>query len=162
MSEIGGVMSPYKNVMNYLGFSLLGIFIVLFGIGLRREFGGGILENISFFLLLVAGTSMFAVGFYPCDAGCIDVTQTGKMHSILSTPPSIALPLAAMAMATVFTRRWGNRWGYISFWLGVLSMASGPVMFLPFIAPYLGLVQRIGIGLSLAWMFVVSLKLPKN
>ena len=29
MSEIGGVMSPYKNIMNYLGFSLLGIFIVL-------------------------------------------------------------------------------------------------------------------------------------
>ena len=28
MSEIGGVMSPYKNIMNYLGFSLLGICIV--------------------------------------------------------------------------------------------------------------------------------------
>ena len=162
MSEIGGVSSPYKDIMNYLGFSLLGIFIVLFSIGLRREFGGGVLGNISFFFLLIAGASMVAVGFYPCDAGCIDVTQTGKMHSILSTPPSITLPLAAIAMANVFTRRWGKKWGYISFWLGVFSMISGPVMFLPFVASYLGLVQRIGIGLSLGWMFVVSMKLLKN
>lgn len=162
MSEIGSVVSPYKDIMNYLGFSLLGILITLFSVGVLREFGRGILEYLAFFLILIAGIFMFAVGFFPCDAGCIDVTQTGRWHSITSTVPSIALPLAAMLLATVFAKRWGKKWGHISFWLGVLSMASGPVMFIPASAPYLGLVQRIGIGLSLLWMVLISIKTLKE
>lgn len=158
MSEIGSVVSPYKDLMNYLGFSLLGIFIMLFGIGVFREFGKGVLQYLALFLILAAGIFMFAVGFFPCDAGCIDVTQTGRWHSITSTVPSITLPLAAMLLATVFTKRWGKRWGYISFWLGAFSMVSGPIMFIPAIAPYLGIVQRIGIGLSLLWTVLVSAK----
>lgn len=162
MSEIGSVVSPYQNLMNYLGFSLLGIVIVIFGLGVFAEFGRGILQSLAFCLILIAGIFMFAVGFFPCDAGCIDVTQTGKMHSFTSTVPSIVLPLAAMMLATVFARHWGKRWGYISFWLGVFSMAVGPVMFLSTSAAYLGLIQRIGIGLSLIWIFMVSLKIVRN
>ena len=158
MSEIGSVVSPYKDLMNYLGFSLLGIFMMLFSIGLLRELGKGILQSLSFLSLLLAGIFMFAVGFFPCDAGCIDVTQTGRLHSLTSTVPSIALPLAAMLMATVIAKRWGNKWGHLSFWLGLLSMLSGPVMFIPSVAPYLGLMQRVGIGLSLLWMFFISIK----
>ena len=82
MSEIGSVVSPYKDIMNYFGFSLLGIFMVLFGFGSLNEFGKGTLQYLVFSLILIAGISMFIVGFFPCDAGCIDVTQTGKWHSI--------------------------------------------------------------------------------
>jgi hypothetical membrane protein len=158
MSEIGSVVSPYKDTMNYFGFSMLGIFMALFGVGVIREFGKGIWQILAFFLVLVAGIFMFAVGFLPCDAGCVDVTQTGRWHSITSTVPSIALPLAAMILATVFAKRWSKKWGHISFWLGVFSMSSGPIMFIPSIAPYLGLAQRIGIGLSLLWMILISAK----
>lgn len=158
MSEIGSVVSPYKNIMNYLGFSLLGISISLFGAGLLKEFGRGILQNLTFFFVLIAGIFMFAVGFFPCDAGCVDVTKTGEIHSLTSTVPSIALPLAAMIMATVISKKWDKGWGYISFWFGVLSMASGPIMFVPQIEPYIGIVQRVGIGLSLLWMVLISIK----
>lgn len=78
MSEIGSVVSPYKDTMNYLGFSLLGVSIALFGVGLLKMFGKGALQYLAFLLVLTAGVFMFAVGFFPCDAGCIDVTQTGK------------------------------------------------------------------------------------
>lgn len=158
MSEIGSVVSPYKDFMNYFGFSMLGIFIAFFSVGLLREFGKGMLQYSVFLLVFTAGIFMFIVGFFPCDAGCIDITQTSKIHSFVSTVPAIALPLAAMLMATVFTKRWGRRWGYISFWLGVFSMSSGPIMFIPFATPYLGIVQRFGIGLSLLWIFVISSK----
>lgn len=161
MSEIGSVVSPYKNLMNYLGFSLLGICMALFGIGMLREFGKGILQYLVFFFTFIAGVFMFVVGFFPCDAGCIDVTQIGKWHSIISMVPSIALPLAAMLMSTVFAKKWGKKWGHISFWLGASSMASGPIMLLSASAPYLGLIQRGGIGLSLLWMIVVSIKTYK-
>lgn len=158
MSEIGSVVSPYKDIMNYLGFSLLGVSIALYGVGLLKKFGKGVLQYLAFLLVLTAGGFMFAVGFLPCDAGCIDVTQTGKWHSITSTVPSITLPLAAMVMATTITKKWGKKWGYISFGLGVLSMAAGPIMFLPQSVAYLGIIQRGGIGLSLLWMVLISLK----
>lgn len=138
MSEIGSVISPYKNWMNYLGFSFLGIIIAIFSIGVLKEFGKGTLQYLGCFLISVAGIFMFAVGFFPCDAGCVDVTPTGKLHSFTSTVPSITLPLAAMVLATVLARRWGRRWGYIFFWLGFLSMAAGPLMFIPDSAAYLG------------------------
>lgn len=162
MSEIGSVISPYKDIMNYFGFSLLGVFISFFGVGLLKEFGRGVLQYLTFFLVLIAGVFMFAVGFFPCDAGCVDVTKTGEMHSLTSTVPSITLPLAAIIMATIITKKWGKRWGHISFWLGILSMTSGPIMFIPQVTPYIGIVQRVGIGLSLLWMGLISAKTLKE
>lgn len=158
MSEIGSVTSPYKDMMNYAGFAVLGIVMLLFGVGLWRMLGRGALQHLTSILVGIAGVFMFAVGFLPCDAGCIDVTQTGRLHSITSTVPSITLPLAAMVMATTITKKWGKKWGYISFWLGVLSMAAGPIMFVPQSTLYLGMIQRIGIGLSLLWMILISIK----
>lgn len=161
MSEIGGVVSPYKNIMNVFGFSLLGIFIALFAFGFKNEFKDKLAIKIGFMFLLISGAFMFLVGFFPCDAGCIDVTATGRLHSITSTPPSIFMPLAAIFAASVFTSApgWGKKWGYASFILGILSMSAGPIMFLPSAINYMGLIQRIGIGLSLIWMFVVALKI---
>lgn len=46
-------------------------------------------------LLVIAGAGMVVVGFFPCDAGCVDVTRTGALHSIFSAPAAIGLPVAA-------------------------------------------------------------------
>lgn len=161
MSEIGSVVSPYKDMMNYLGFSLLGVSISLFGVGLLRELGRGAIQYLTLSSILIAGIFMFAVGFFPCDAGCVDVTKTGELHSLTSTVPSIALPLAAMLIASVVAKKWGKGWGHISFWLGASSMAFGPIMFISAVAPYLGLAQRVGIGLSLLWMILMSMNANK-
>ncbi len=81
---------------------------------------------------------MFFVGFLPCDEGCIDVTTTGKLHSITSIVPAVFLPLAAMTSVTVITNQpnWGVRWGHMSFYLGLFAMSSGPVMFIPRMESY--------------------------
>ena len=50
MSEIGALDSPFRHIMNYLGFSLLGITIVLFSFGLRSYFGKGLLMRIAHIL----------------------------------------------------------------------------------------------------------------
>ncbi len=159
MSELGGVGSPYMGIMNIFGFSLLGVMTVLFALSLGRLWKGdkvGVLAAVS---LLGGGIFMFLVGFFPCDAGCIDVTWVGRMHSVMSTPPSILMPLAAMLAAKVVAKKWGGGWGLASFWLGLGSMMAGPVMFLPTMTEYLGLVQRLGIGLSLVWMELMALRL---
>ena len=157
MSEIGAVDSPYRHYMNFFGFSFIGVCILSFAILYKFEFNHSISQQISFYSLIIAGIFMVAVGFLPCDAGCIDVTTIGKLHSITSTIPAIFLPLAAIfsGQVTTFQPNWGKKWGYISFYLGLLSMASGPIMFISAIENYLGLIQRLGIGISLLWIFLM-------
>lgn len=159
MSEIGAVDSPFKDIMNYLGFSLLGFSIFAFSFCLKSYFRKNLQMNIASILLSVGGIFMFLVGFFPCDAGCIDVTQTGRFHSLTSTIPAILIPLAAMLSAYPVSKKMGNNWGYVSFCLGVLSMSSGPIMFIESLNKYSGLIQRFGIGFSLLWIILVTGKL---
>ncbi len=116
MSEIGAVDSPFKNIMNYLGFSLLGLFIISFSFGFRLYFKQNLQLTISFIFLLSGGIFMFLVGFLPCDSRCIDVTLRGRLHSWTSTIPALLIPLAAMLSAYPISKKWGKKWGYISFW----------------------------------------------
>lgn len=156
MSELGAVDSPYQHLMNYLGFSFLGLNIIIFALGYGHHFIKNIPLLISALLSLVAGVLMFLVGFLPCDAGCVDVTTIGQLHSQTSTVPAILMPLGAMISAYPLSKLWGKKWGYTAFYLGLLSMMAGPLMFMPGTKNLTGLIQRLGIGLSLVWMMLVS------
>jgi len=161
MSELGGVESPYGPLMNVAGFMALGISILAFAAAYRLLLPRDPWKAVATVLLVVAGVFMVAVGFFPCDAGCVDVTRTGTLHSITSTPQAIALPLAAMVSAFVFgsDRRFGTAWQAFSGWTGLISLSTGPVVATGTLEAVTGLVQRAGIGLSLLWMTAVSLKL---
>ncbi|MFX1425347.1 MAG: DUF998 domain-containing protein [Promethearchaeota archaeon] len=102
---------------------------------------------------------MFFVGLFPCDPQCIDVSQTGKLHSLTSTVPAILIPIAVMLSAYPVLRFWGTKWGYLSFIIGALSIVTGPIMFIEYLNNYTGLIQRLGIGLSLFWILIVSIKI---
>ena len=160
MSELGAVDSPYKAIMNVLGFMGLGISIILFALAYYYQTERSWYTRSPIFCLLIAGIFMIVVGFFPCDSGCVDVTITGRLHSLTSIPQSIALPLAAISSAFAFRRdmRFGQKWGLVSFWIGVASLTTGPLMSFSFSEPIIGLVQRVGIGLSLLWMLLVSMK----
>jgi hypothetical protein len=159
MSEIGAIDSPFKDLMNYLGFSLLGIFIIIFSIGFKVYFKKNLQMTIVSILLLIGGIFMFTVGFFPCDPQCIDVSLIGELHSITSIIPAIIIPAAAMFSAYPISKIWGKNWGYLSFFLGILSLVSGPIMFLESLNNFAGLIQRLGIGFSLLWIFIISLKI---
>lgn len=160
MSELGAVDSPYRTIMNVFGFMGLGVSILLFALVYYYQMERGWLTQLALFFLAIAGVFMIVVGFFPCDAGCIDVTTTSRLHSLTSIPQSIALPLAAISSAFVLGKdsRFGQRWAIASFWLGVASLATGPLMSFSFSQPIIGLVQRLGIGLSLLWMMLISMQ----
>jgi len=162
MSEIGAIDSPFKDIMNYLGFSLLGIFIVIFSIGFIAYFKQDIQLTTGFILMLIGGIFMFLVGFFPCDAQCNDVTQTGKLHSMTSTIPAVLIPFAAIVSAYPISKTWGKKWGYTSIFLGILSLTTGPFMFIDNLNKFTGLIQRLGIGFSLLWIFITSIKIFKE
>ncbi len=162
MSEIGAVDAPFRNIMNYLGFSLLGISIVVFSFGLLPTFGASYQMYVGFLILLIGGIVMFIIGFLPCDSQCIDVTMTGKLHSIASTFVAIAIPVSAMVSAYPISKKWGKFWGYVSFYLGAASLMAGPIMFIKALYEFSGLIQRIGIGFSLLWVVIVAWRIFKE
>ena len=158
MSELGGVESPYKNIMNVFGFMGSGMMIMLFGFGLYLSFKKNMSLKLASVCICLAGIFMIIVGFFPCDAHCVDVTLIGRLHTITSIPQSILLPLGVIVAGVGFRKEkgWGRKWQIISAGLGWGSMAVGPIMSTPQAYAMIGLVQRLGIGLSLTWVTMVS------
>lgn len=95
ISELGARDAPYRRLMNLAGFMGLGVALLAFAAGYHLLLRRGRLAPLATGLLIVAGGSMVAVGFFPCDPGCVDVTPTGRLHSLTSTPQAIALPWVA-------------------------------------------------------------------
>jgi hypothetical membrane protein len=160
-SELGAVDSPYGGIMNFAGFMGLGISLLAFGAAYHRVLRRGWARELATGLLALAGIGMVVVGFFPCDAGCVDVTATGRLHSVFSMPGAIGLPLAAMLSAAAFRSdgRFGTGWQLVSFWLGLVTLASGPVIAAEWVEGANGLLQRAAMWLPLIWMATVSARL---
>jgi hypothetical membrane protein len=160
-SELGAVDSPYRLVMNLAGFMGLGISLLAFAAAYGLVLGPGWARTLATGLLVVAGVGMVAVGFFPCDVGCVDVTATGRLHSLFSMPGAIGLPVAAMLSALVFRRdgRFGTAWQVVSFWLGLAALGSGPVIAAELVEGGNGLLQRAAMWTPLVWVVAVSVKL---
>lgn len=101
-SELGAVDSPYGDLMNVAGFVGLGVTISGFAAAYFLLLRGGLVKALAVALLTVAAVGMVVVGFFPCDAGCVDVTRTGELHGLWSVPGAIGLPLAAALSASAF------------------------------------------------------------
>ncbi len=160
-SELGAVDSPYRMLMNVAGFMVLGLCILAFAAAYSLLLRGAWVKWAAVALLVVAGTGMVVVGFFPCDAGCVDVTTTGRLHGAFSAPGAIGLPVAAMLSAQVFRSdgTFGRTAQFVSFWVGLLTLMSGPIVAAGLLENVLGLLQRAGMWPPLVWMTVVSWRL---
>ncbi len=162
-SALGATDSPYRTLMNVAGFMGLGAVILAFAgayhLVLRPSPAGAVAAG----LLVVAGVGMVVVGFFPCDPGCVDLTRTGRLHSIFSMPGAIGVPVAAMLSALAFRSdgRFPTAWRAVSFWLGLVTLASGPVVALGLLEDADGLLQRAGMWPPLLWIAAVSVKLHR-
>ncbi len=160
-SELAAVGSPYRLLMNVAGFMGMGVSILAFSAAYHLLLRRSLAKALATSLLVLGGVFMVVVGFFPCDAGCVDVTQTSRLHSIFSMPGAIGLPAAAMISALVFRRdgRFSTAWQVSSFWLGLVSLASGPIIAVQLVEGVNGLLQRAAMWTALAWMMAVSIKL---
>ena len=160
-SELGALDAPDRLVMNLAGFMGLGVSILAVAAAYWLLLAPSRAKLLGTGLLGLAGVGMVAVGFFPCDAGCVDVTVTGRLHSLFSMPGAIGLPAAAMVSALVFRRdgRFGMAWQLVSFWLGLAALVSGPLIAAELVGGVNGLVQRAAMWVPLGWMTAVSIKL---
>jgi hypothetical protein len=160
-SELGAVDSPYGDLMNGAGFMGMGFTILAFTAAYHLLLRHGMAKTLATVLLVLGGLGMVVVGFSPCDAGCVDVTRTGELHSIFSMPGAVGLPAAAMLSARTFHSdgRFGTGWQAVSFWLGLLTLASGPIIAAELVGGVNGSLQRGAMWAPLLWITLVSWKL---
>ncbi len=156
MSELGVPGEPYAELMNVVGFGLVGILLVGFSYATFRVFRP--LRRVIFGSVMVAGAglSFIAMGFYHCDQGCIAVTTAGNVHLLLGIVALVASLLAALTFAYVMHRErgWGGFWQY-SLATAVLIVVVLPV-FLSF-PDIAGLLQRIMVGIVFLWTEVFAI-----
>lgn len=159
-SELGSVGAPDAAIMNFAGFSLLGVVLLVFAVVYRTSIPGGAGTWLATISIVLAGLGMVIVGFFPCDPGCIDVTATGRLHATFSMPGAIGLPLAMMISAGVFRRdgRFGRGWQVASFVVGVLALLTGPVIAAGLFDEVDGVLQRMAMWPPLLWTAAVALR----
>ncbi len=162
-SELGSVGAPHAAIMNFAGFSLLGVVLLVFAYVFRSSIPGGAGTWFATLLIVIAGLGMGVVGFFPCDPGCIDVTATGRLHATFSMPGAIGLPLAMMISPGLFRSdgRFGRRWQVASFVVGALGLMSGPVIAAGLLDDVDGLLQRAAMWLPLLWTSAVALHIHR-
>lgn len=161
MSVIGAIDSPLSNLMQFGGFSVLGIVWLCFSVLLYATFKKNWAVYAGILLLCIASLSMFLVGFYPCDAQCDNVTAVGKMHSFLAIISNLGFVFGMIFFQFSFhkNRTFSRAFTRVLFFLTVLSNTLSPLLLLAQIEPVLGLVQRAGIFFPLVWTLLVSYKL---
>ena len=104
-SELGAVEYPYGDLMNVAGFSGLELTILAFAVAYQLLLNRTWVQKLATVLLVLGGLGMVVVGFFPCDAGCVDVTRTSELHSIFSVPGAIGLWMSSSARHTHHCRR---------------------------------------------------------
>ncbi len=162
-SELGAVDAAHPTVMNVLGFMALGLAMLAFAVAYAGRLRRGWATWAAAALVALAGIGMVVVGFLPCDSGCVDVTTTGRLHGVLSAPGAIGLPLAAMLSARTLAidGRFRLRWSVVSFVVGALSLASGPLVQAEVVDAN-GLLQRLGMWPPLLWMSTLAWRLARS
>ena len=180
MSVLGAVDAPHKAIMNTLGFPLLALSIVMFahavhhGVNLSAPPGGQgkVYSRFSVFyfldragpaLIVMSGVALAMTGIFPGDPANIDVSWRGTTHSIFA-----AISAVSFAIAPVFIgiRQWSdNRWkghALYSEITAVVTLALSWISSLDAVDAYVGLFQRISMGIPMVWMMVTSAKIVRT
>lgn len=161
VSELGGVEADRPIVQN-LNFVVTGLLVMSLALGLHRAVGQGG-RSVAGPLLI----GMFGLGttvaqpLLPCDPGCDFVTLTGTMHNVTGMASFVALIVGIALTAGRF--RESREWRAFATpsritaavallaliaWIGVAKAAE--------VESLNGVLQRVFIGIALAWIGVAG------
>jgi len=157
ISELGAADSPTKTLTNVLGFSLLGILIMIFSFGVYRSKEINKLGKLSVIFFFLSGLLMYLVGVFPGDAG-ESVTIRGKLHEIIANYqfPILAIGLIIFALSVSINPRLKFLTPIILV-LGVITLILAYYLFLVIPPPpNLGILQRVAIGIPYSLLAIIA------
>lgn len=161
LSTLGAVYAPHAIIMNVFGFEFLSICMVLFSIALYISIKKHILTSIGVILLFSSGLIFFILSIIPCDPGCLHLTLSAQLHRIISYIANFTLPMGIVVLTypLKIDKKWGNAWLYFYLELITFLTIALPIALIPGGLMLAGLFQRLGMGLILFWMFIISIKI---
>ncbi|MFX1605046.1 MAG: DUF998 domain-containing protein [Promethearchaeota archaeon] len=163
MSELGDVEAPYAIVMNTLGFPLLGIFFILFAVGIHQNISSGEGTRIGPFMMAMSGIFLVLTGIFPCDAGCIDVTITGGIHSLFATLAALVMiPVPLAIVPRIYSNPFWHSHVWFSWVVIILTSLFSLLYMFPDLEDYGGLLQRLATAVPLVWMVVTATKILRE
>jgi hypothetical membrane protein len=161
ISELATSEAPNNIIMNIFGFDLFGIYMILFGIGIYRAVNKHILTTISMTLFIFSGIILCMLSIFPCDPGCRSVTALGCGHNLLIKFPSVAIPIAIVLLIYPLWKdhTWKNYSWLFLIQIGVFLIIYSPIAIILKSVPTDGLIQRLGLGVPISYIFIMSTKL---
>jgi hypothetical protein len=110
--------------------------------------------------LTVSGIGFIAIGLFPCDPGCITVSITGLMHELaaLVTWISMMLALVFIFQSMKSDWRWTHYGRYTLITAILMLIISGPLLLFR-ISGWVGMIQRVFMGIRLLWIEITSIQL---
>ena len=163
ISEQGAANSPIKLITNVFGFSLFGIFIMLFSIGLFRLKEINTLGKTASFFIFIAGVMMYLVGIFYSNNPTDVYSWLDKMHIIVSNYqfPVLALGLVLFAFSLINNKNLRFLTPIILI-LGIITLILAYVFFFTHGLQNRGIWQRSAIGLPYLIIMIIAITLYKK
>lgn len=165
ISELGETGAELGWVMNWFGFMLSGVLILIFVIASRKLVSSGALNVIGSLCLIAFAICLFLAGVYSCDLGCSPTNPTPeqKLHDLVSIIAFPAFILGVMVWGVMFLRDAGWRR------FGVYSLVSGFASIVVLVAMVqseatregTGTLQRLFLAILFAWLVALSIRLQR-
>ena len=163
ISELGAVGSPVKILASVFGFSLFGIFIMLFALGLFRLKEVNSLGKIAAFFIFITGILMYLVGIFPCDVACENFSARGDLHQKTSDYQFPILALGFVIFAFSISGNEKLKWlTPVILILGLATLFLAYFLFFVRDLQNIGIWQRAAIGLPYVIMMIIAWGLYKK
>lgn len=161
VSELSAIDAPSRSLVLPLGI-LYNLLFVAFGLGVWRSSAGNRLLRIGAALLLAFGVLGFAAPFTPMHMRGTEFTLTDTMHITLAIITVLLMFLAMAFGAASFGKRF-RIYSIVSIAVlllfGALTGPDAPRIAANQPTPYVGLYERINIGVFLLWVIVLAVRL---
>lgn len=160
ISALGNSNSPVKTLTNVFGFSLFGIFIILFACGVFRSKEIHLLGKIGSVFFFLTGIMMYLVGIFHSKS---DYSTMATLHIVVANYqfPVLAIGLVLFALDVLWNKR--LRWlTPVILLLGMITLVLAYVFLFTHDLQNRGIWQRFAIGLPYVIMMIISVTLYRE
>ena len=160
ISELGERGSSTETLMRGAAFGFTGFLYVCFALGLLATFRHGWMFTAASLLIALDGIGRMGAGLFPCDPGCVRVTETQDLHKLFATVGFSSGILAAILWGVLFRRLAPFRsLSWLAIGSGLVAFASLMLMSWqgnPWGGP--GLFEHLATGVLSIWLFVFAFR----
>ena len=161
ISELVGINAPTRTILNpiYVFYNLL---LITFAYGIYSEWRDR-QTKIGAFLLFVLAVASILMWWFPMDPKDGSLSQTGVIHIMLAAVEALSTVLASLLFGFGLRKRMPFL-SAVSYSVGLMILLIGPVAGGSAARHhlYMGLFERVTIGLFLGWVAAFSIIMLKR